>query len=567
MAELNEMSAEEIDEIEKFEKEEVEDVEGRITDFFMGLFGYKKREDVKIDEDADNNNIVDEEDDFVEEEYWDGNPFVKDSKLYGQDFEKLKSKYLAAGELFRDKRFPPTTSSLFYSSPAPHIEWKRPHELCEDPRMFVDGIDRFDINQGELGDCWLLAAMSSLAMDTNMLYKVLPRDQSFSEDYAGIFKFRFWQYGEWVDVVVDDYLPVIDGKLVYMRSDSKNEFWSPLFEKAYAKLHGTYQALKGGSTCEAMVDFTGGCSEIIDLTKTVPKDLFHIMQRAYDHKSLNCTSIAPDPYKFEAKTDMGLIKGHAYSITKVVKAKIATSRVRGLIPLVRVRNPWGNETEWNGTWTDGADEWSYISEEEKEALGIYFDHDGEWWMSYKDFVKHFDQLEICNVSPEIMDECDLDNVCWHVNQFDGEWVGGETAGGCRNFLETFVHNPQFFVTLSVPDDDDEDGLCTLIVSLMQKGRRQLKHEGVGMLSIGFVIYKLKESQDTSTKLGEEFFKYTLSTARSKSFVNLREVTGRYKLPIGTYVIIPSTYEPGYEGLFLLRTFAEKENLAARIGFM
>ena len=66
-----------------------------------------------------------------------------------------------------------------------------------------------------------------------------------------------------------------------------------------------------------MVDFTGGCSEIIDLTKTVPKDLFHIMQRAYDHKSLNCTSIAPDPYKFEAKTDMGLIKGHAYSITKV----------------------------------------------------------------------------------------------------------------------------------------------------------------------------------------------------------------------------------------------------------
>ena len=88
-----------------------------------------------------------------------------------------------------------------------------------------------------------------------------------------------------------------------------------------------------------------------------------------------------------------------------------------------------------------------------------------------------------------------------------------------------------------------------------------------MFVSGFVIYKLKESQDTSTKLGEEFFKYTLSTARSKSFVNLREVTGRYKLPIGTYVIIPSTYDPGYEGLFLLRTFAEKENLAARIGFM
>lgn len=566
MEEVEDLSPEDIDERDKFEKEEVEDVEGKITNFFLGLFGYKKDKEPVADEDDDNNNVVDEEDDFIEEESWDGNPFVKDSKLYGQDFDKLKSKYLAAGQLFRDKRFPPISSSLFYSSPAPNIEWKRPHELCDDPRMIVDGIDRFDINQGELGDCWLLAAMSSLAMDKKMLCKVLPKDQSFEENYVGMFKFRFWQYGEWVDVVVDDYLPCINGKLVYMRSDSKNEFWSPLFEKAYAKLHGSYQALKGGSTCEAMVDFTGGCSEIFDLTRTVPADLFTIMQKSYDKKSLNCTSIAPDAYKFEAKTELGLIKGHAYSITKVVKAKIATSRVRGLIPLVRVRNPWGNETEWRGTWTDGAEEWSYISEEEKEGLGISFDHDGEWWMSYKDFVKHFDQLEICNVSPEIMEECEHDSAIWHVNQFDGEWIGGETAGGCRNYLESFVHNPQFFVTLSVPDDD-EDNLCTLIVSLMQKGRRQLKHEGVGMLSVGFVIYKLKDGQDTSTMLGEDFFKYTLSTARSKSFVNLREVTGRFLLPIGTYVIVPSTYDPGYEGLFLLRTFTEKENLAARIGFV
>ena len=29
----------------------------------------------------------------------------------------------------------------------------------------------------------------------------------------------------------------------------------------------------------------------------------------------------------------------------------------------------------------------------QEALGINFDKDGEWWMSHKDFVHHFDQVE------------------------------------------------------------------------------------------------------------------------------------------------------------------------------
>ena len=68
-----------------------------------------------------------------------------------------------------------------------------------------------------------------------------------------------------------------------------------------------------------MVDFTGGCSEIFDLNRIVPKDLFTIMQKSYKKKSLNCSSIAPDPHKFEAKTELGLIRGHAYSIIKVVK--------------------------------------------------------------------------------------------------------------------------------------------------------------------------------------------------------------------------------------------------------
>ena len=52
---------------------------------------------------------------------------------------------------------------------------------------------------------------------------------------AGVFRFNFWQYGRWIEVLVDDRLPTVNGRLIYMHSDNKNEFWTAMVEKAYAK--------------------------------------------------------------------------------------------------------------------------------------------------------------------------------------------------------------------------------------------------------------------------------------------------------------------------------------------
>lgn len=65
-------------------------------------------------------------------------------------------------------------------------------EIADNPQLFVEGFSRFDVQQGELGDCWLLAAVANLTMDVNLFFQVVPEDQSFEENYAGIFHFRYF---------------------------------------------------------------------------------------------------------------------------------------------------------------------------------------------------------------------------------------------------------------------------------------------------------------------------------------------------------------------------------------
>ena len=65
-------------------------------------------------------------------------------------------------------------------------------------------------------------------------------------------------------------------------------------------------------------------------------------------------------------------------------------------------------------------------------------------------------------------------------------------------------------------------------------------------------------------LETDFFRYNASAAQTKSFTNARETSARFKLQPGSYVIIPTTYEPGQEGDFLLRIFGEKLGMVKKL---
>uniref|UniRef100_A0A8B9FBF1 Calpain-3 n=1 Tax=Amazona collaria TaxID=241587 RepID=A0A8B9FBF1_9PSIT len=482
------------------------------------------------------------------------------------------------------------------------ISTDKPNEICENPRFIIGGANRTDICQGELGDCWFLAAIACLTLNKKLLCKVIPHDQSFIQNYAGIFHFQFWRYGDWVDVVIDDCLPTYNNQLVFTKSSQRNEFWSALLEKAYAKLHGSYEALKGGNTTEAMEDFTGGVTEFYDI-KDAPKDIYKIMKHAIDRGSLMASSIddqlgfsygsaprsdigeliarmvknlensqmsyptvdyqATDdrpawtivPMQYETRMSCGLVKGHAYSVTAVEETTFKGEKIR----LVRLRNPWG-QVEWNGPWSDKSEEWTFINEEEKIRLQHKIVEDGEFWISFEDFMRHFTKLEICNLTPDTLEADKLQT--WTVSVNEGRWVRGCSAGGCRNYPDTFWTNPQYRLKLLEEDDDPEDEqvICSFLVALMQKNRRKERKLGANLYTIGFAIYEVL-MHGTKHHLQKDFFLYNASKARSKTYINMREISERFRLPPSEYVIIPSTYEPHQEGEFILRVFSEKRSLS------
>ncbi|KAI1727282.1 calpain family cysteine protease domain-containing protein [Ditylenchus destructor] len=475
-----------------------------------------------------------------------------------QNFYTLREQCLMERRLFEDPEFPASDRSLYYSKrPTKRMEWLRPGEIVRDPQLITEGHSRFDVIQGELGDCWLMAAAANLTLRDELFYRVVPPDQSFTENYAGIFHFQFWQYGHWIDVVIDDRLPTYNGELIYMHSRENDEFWSALLEKAYAKLNGSYEALKGGTTAEALEDMTGGLTEFIDLANP-PRNFLQMMMRGFEMGSLFACSIEADPYVWEARLANGLVKGHAYSITGM--RVLSTSRFGRATTLIRLRNPWGNSQEWNGSWSDNSPEWRAISPREKHEMGLTFAHDGEFWMSFEDFMRNFEKMEICNLGPDVLNEvAEMTGIprlraiqqTWSVNSFHGSWRRGSSAGGCRNYLRTFSNNPQFWIRLSDSDPNDDDQLCTVIIAVMQKYRRELKHAGMDNLAIGFAMY---ETYGQRVRLTTDFFASTRSCARSPAFINLREVTGRFRVPPGEYVIVPSSYDPDEEADFMLRIF-------------
>ncbi|XP_028654676.1 calpain-1 catalytic subunit-like [Erpetoichthys calabaricus] len=471
-------------------------------------------------------------------------------KFFDQDFHVLRDACLLQNTRFVDKTFPPVMETIGPGLVTPEqmtrIEWIRPIILHPDPQLIVKTTSRFDIAQGSVGNCWFLAALGSLTFHPNILTQIIPGEQGFKNMYAGIFHFKFWYFGKWVDVVIDDKLPILDGKYLCVSPKTLNEFWPPLLEKAYAKLCGSYTNMQHGSISEALLDFTGGVQMTIKLNNP-PEDLWSIMRKATEMNSLIGCGSSPGATKENTVLENGLVEGHAYSVTGVYELKSFDVDVK----LIRLWNPWGN-TEWNGAWSDQSSKWKGVHEEQKQKLYLKRE-DGEFWMDIEDFKNYFDTVNICNESPGFLDS--NANSIWTESTGSGKWIRGISASGCLTNSDSFWMNPQYRISLE--DASDLESSYNVVISLIQKPLHR-KRCLSSFLHIGFYIFRVP-SQFNSGRLPQEFFTSFNHHVSTFGFLNARNISERYTLPPGNYVVVPSTYNKGQEGKFVLSVFSKTKN--------
>ncbi|KAG6611528.1 uncharacterized protein IUM83_13709 [Phytophthora cinnamomi] len=243
--------------------------------------------------------------------------------------------------------------------------------------LFADGVSSGDVIQGNLGDCWFLSALSVVATRSDFLEQTFwRRDQHKSK---GLFVCKFMKNFVWNYVLIDDRFPVFGftdkkaGKPYFARCRNPNELWVSLLEKAYAKLHGNYEALIGGFVDCALNDLTGMCSEQVILKEGFPgfgenpyipakpqqkygDPFWEKLTRYKESGTLMGCSIQPPvtakDVAVESSAGNGLYFKHAYALVDAGEIKT----VRGeLVRLVKLRNPWGMG-EWTGPWSDSSEE-------------------------------------------------------------------------------------------------------------------------------------------------------------------------------------------------------------------
>jgi hypothetical protein len=232
-------------------------------------------------------------------------------------------------------------------------------QWVDDGNFFTDAVQFTDPIQGNLADCYFIAALASVAWACPLLVSQRPAPKGQAGHFAdstAADAISFFDSSGRHDVSATELLPQLNGSWIYAHADDRKELWPGVYEKAFAmwKTKTTSEQpnlskIAYGDTIAAGVSLTNGSgsyfptSEVINLPfLDISFDLVtadQIWQTVRAH-SLGMRTFHPmmawTPGSAPAGLDYGsaqVVLNHAYSI-------LGWDYRNGTEYIV-LRNPWG----------------------------------------------------------------------------------------------------------------------------------------------------------------------------------------------------------------------------------
>ncbi|NJL09490.1 MAG: hypothetical protein HC908_02540 [Calothrix sp. SM1_7_51] len=195
--------------------------------------------------------------------------------------------------------------------------------------LFQNGVSFNDILQGNLGNCYFLSSLASVALEKPQYIR-----EMFTDNGDGTFTVRFFRGNVADYVTVDRFLPTNNNRLVFASTgssvtNSNNELWVALAEKAYAQINESGWIYQDGTNSYAGID--GGfmsfpIEHITGLSSSSRDSMFMTRQELVD--IINSNKLVTAGF-YEAKN--GMASNHAYTVTSYNQSSDRFSFF----------NPWG----------------------------------------------------------------------------------------------------------------------------------------------------------------------------------------------------------------------------------
>lgn len=318
-------------------------------------------------------------------------------------YKRAVEQYKNTHALFEDQEFRPGEQALMGYSVDEKERQRMGRYHFERSDVYFDAdikvynnLSSQDILQGELGDCYFLAAISSIAEHPDRLKRIILCKENKGD---GIYAVALCLNGVWEEVLLDDYAPCRSDNKLAFNSSKFNELWVVLLEKAWAKVHGGYLNIEAGLTREALRDLTGASAKTYFL-KQKPESIW---KRLMEAEKTNFIMTAGSD-NLSGGSDVyipkiGIAGSHAYSLLSVYQLKEDNGQYRLTgegeeysVRLLKLRNPWG-KGEWKGDWCDEDARWT---PELKGLLGFPEQvEDGIFFMTWEDFQTYYSDVQIC----------------------------------------------------------------------------------------------------------------------------------------------------------------------------